>query len=109
MHFEKETLRFEFLEQSRIVTDTGCLTPCSYTEYKLATEPLKYRWENLTLNIKLTGAKVLKRTEQMLYPTTSFVSEFGGALGLFLGISFMTIWDALDVLVQYCLKYNGKT
>ena len=29
--------------------------------------------------------------EVLLYPFTSFVAEFGGALGLFLGFSFMTI------------------
>ena len=32
-------------------------------------------------------------TEQLIYPVTSLIAEFGGALGLFLGVSFMSIWD----------------
>ena len=31
--------------------------------------------------------------EVLLYPITSLVAEFGGTLGLFLGFSFMTLWD----------------
>ena len=28
-----------------------------------------------------------------MYPWASFVSEFGGALGLFVGFSFVMFWD----------------
>ena len=38
-------------------------------------------------------------TEELIYPWQSFLAEFGGALGLFLGFSFMTIWDSLHSLV----------
>ena len=33
------------------------------------------------------------RKEQLIYPLTSLVAEFGGTLGLFLGFSFLTLWD----------------
>ena len=33
-------------------------------------------------------------SEQPLYGWISFIAEFGGALSLFLGVSFMMIWDA---------------
>ena len=33
--------------------------------------------------------------EVLVYPFQSFLAEFGGALGLFLGFSFMTIWDGM--------------
>ena len=38
-------------------------------------------------------------TEELIYPWQSFVAEFGGALGLFLGLSFMTIWDSLHTVL----------
>ena len=38
-------------------------------------------------------------TEELIYPWQSFVAEFGGALGLFLGFSFMTIWDSLHTVL----------
>ena len=31
--------------------------------------------------------------EELLYPSSTMVAEVGGTLGLFLGVSFMTIWD----------------
>ena len=41
----------------------------------------------------LANKKVRRRTEVVMYPWVSFVSEFGGALGLFVGFSFMMFWD----------------
>ena len=33
--------------------------------------------------------------EVLVFPFQSFLAEFGGALGLFLGFSLMTIWDGM--------------
>jgi len=57
--------------------------------------------------------------ETLIFPLASLVAEFGGTLGLFLGFSFITLWDglchlstALDVwtnLRHFCNKvYNTK-
>ena len=35
-------------------------------------------------------------TEELIYTWQSFVAEFGGALGLFLGFSLMTVWDIVS-------------
>ena len=40
-------------------------------------------------------------TEELIYPWQSLVAEFGGALGLFLGFSFMTIWDSIGELRSF--------
>ena len=40
------------------------------------------------------------REEEYVYPLDSFIAEFGGALGLFLGFSFLMIWD----LIQFGLE-----
>ena len=52
-----------------------------------------------------TNSLTLKE-EAFLYPFTSFLAEFGGSLGLFLGISFLTIWDALLKLFSYILQFK---
>ena len=35
----------------------------------------------------------------LIYPWTALVADMGGTLGLFLGFSFMTIWDGAETLV----------
>jgi hypothetical protein len=121
LHFEKEYQEFYHFQEDVILKYTGCLPPCSYTEYKLSAEPLKYQfdyklstdpvkrqWKGTNLSVKFSSKKALERTEELLYPWESFVSEFGGALGLFLGFSFMMIWDVLSLLFQRCLKSKLK-
>ena len=39
--------------------------------------------------------------EELLYPKSTMVAEVGGTLGLFLGISFMTIWDGAVMMKEY--------
>ena len=81
-------------ESDGIENMTDCKTPCTYNEFKfLFSSP-----EIMTSPpfASLHGFSVASRKTQMeeevlLYPFTSFVAEFGGALGLFLGFSFMTI------------------
>ena len=60
------------------------------------------------LVLRLSESKVEKRTEKVIYPIESFISEFGGAMGLFLGFSFMMIWDVIVFSISYCLTVNKK-
>ena len=43
-------------------------------------------------------------TEVLLYPFTSLLAEFGGTLGLFLGFSFITIWDGIQATLLWLNK-----
>ena len=45
------------------------------------------------LYIIMASTDVLEKHEELIYPFLSFVAEFGGSLGLFLGFSFMTVFD----------------
>ena len=44
------------------------------------------------------SSDVRVETETYVYPLMSFVSEFGGGLGLFLGFSFLTFWDGFQYI-----------
>ena len=48
------------------------------------------------LGFVMAAKRFKKRKEVEVYPFQSFVSEFGGALGLFLGFSFMMLWDLIE-------------
>ena len=52
---------------------------------------------------------VLVETESLLYSIESLVAEFGGTLGLFLGFSFMALWDGLEVMVKILEKLTNKS
>ena len=93
------------MKHSQLIAHTKCLTPCSYADYQLATDPLKYNFgEEKVLGISFSQSHATERTEQLLYPLESFISEFGGALGLFLGFSFLMIWDAVEVALKLFLN-----
>ena len=47
---------------------------------------------------------MLVEEEVFVYGFVSFVSEFGGSLGLFLGWSFMTVWDLAEALLEKIRK-----
>ena len=41
-----------------------------------------------------------------MYPPVSFVAEFGGSLGLFVGFSFLTIWDCIVYMASRFKSIN---
>ena len=96
-----EALRVTGLED--ITKMTGCRKPCSYLKYQfLRREPSILQSEHYAFSLWAVSNKTTIRTEQLIYPLTSLVAEFGGTLGLFLGISFITLWDNMTYLRQMC-------
>ena len=60
--------------------------------------------KNKTSERRPTIQSIQVETEELIYPWQSFLAEFGGALGLFLGFSFMTIWDSLHSVVGFTVS-----
>ena len=58
---------------------------------------------DFAFGINFVSTDVRIEREVAIYPLLSFVSELGGSLGLFLGFSFLAIWDLIDYLI---LKYD---
>ena len=45
--------------------------------------------------------------EYLIYPWDSLVADFGGTLGLFVGFSFVMLWDIVEYLITLaCQKMN---
>ena len=90
-------LRFADLED--ITEMTGCMKPCTYNMYQFGRkEPSMIEFDSFSFSFWAASTKTIIRTEQLIYPLTSLVAEFGGTLGLFLGVSFITLWDNLPFL-----------
>ena len=89
----------------------GCKKPCNYQEYKLigdkAPTTLKKKGF-LTFGLWAIDDDIYVETEALLYPGTSLVAEIGGTLGLFIGFSFMILWDAIVRGVNLIKKIIGR-
>ena len=79
----------------KIVQVTGCKKPCQYKEYKFVESSPKVISSRSVLGFWAASHTTQVEEEVLLYPFTSLVAEFGGSLGLFLGFSFMTIWQEI--------------
>ena len=104
--FEKEMYDInDNWEKSVLVEYTGCLTPCHYTQYTLANDPTtSYNSKYINLEMILSSTDILSRHEKRMYSFESFVAEFGGSLGLFLGFSFIMVWDGIQSCVHALWK-----
>ena len=98
-------------EQELIIQKTGCLKPCNFKEYLSAGITRKLKNLNYVdlkgkycLNFVLASTVLDRKTESYVYPGISFVSEIGGSLGLFVGFSFLTIYDWLDQIFANILS-----
>ena len=76
---------------------TNCIKPCKYKEYKVVGENRQTTLQSQDFSFSLWA--ISKNTEvkreELIYPFSSFLAEFGGILGLFLGFSFMSLWDQI--------------
>ena len=53
------------------------------------------------LILKNTSPYLLVETEALVYTVESLVAEFGGTLGLFVGFSFMNLWDIVEFALGF--------
>ena len=96
-------MKYEELEV--IQTMTGCGKPCSYLEYKFQggkiPSSFKSADDEFVFSLLAQTRYTSVEREELLYPKSTFVAEVGGSLGLFLGFSFITIWDGAVKAKEY--------
>jgi hypothetical protein len=85
-----------------ITTRTGCQKPCKYMEYVVVNGPLVNAFSSpefhLSLEVWMITTDITVKTEQLILTPANLVAQIGGTLSLFLGISFMTLWDGITKL-----------
>ena len=97
-----------FYSLEQIIQTTECIPPCTYQEYKIVSDPEQF---NLNINntklfyLAFADNKLFIQKEMELYSLISLVSDIGGALGLFLGLSFVMVWDGAEAIIRIMLKY----
>ena len=76
--------------------------PCTYNEFKMI-ENRQGWYTAFGVGFSLGTTEISIEEEQWVYPEMSFLAEFGGALGMFLGFSFIMIWD---FVTYWLLKFD---
>ena len=93
---------------SQIVKLTGCKRPCSYKEYKIVNTKeftqIADPEDQVLVCLWAVSPFTQVEEEALVYSFESFIAEFGGSLGLFLGVSFMTIWDGVKGVFLWTMK-----
>ena len=86
------------MDQAYLEAQTGCLFPCTYNQYRLmATDLTELNQFGATLVYGSLSTIVLR--EYLIYPFESLVADFGGTLGLFVGFSFVMLWDVVQFFI----------
>ena len=102
--YEREFLLLSQVEEREVLQATNCLPPCQYSEFKLV-QNNKGFYAYYGMNLAYATTEIVTETEDWVYPGLSFIAEFGGALGLFVGVSFYTFWDIMEwIIKKYCSK-----
>ena len=87
-----------------MIRETGCSLPCRYREFKLVGAPKQLDPNAFGFDLSYAKTEIVEEEEILIYGIVSFVSEFGEALGLFLGFSFFSIWDIFYVVIVATYK-----
>ena len=58
------------------------------------------------IGMMFPSTEITLEEEEYVYPFISFVAEFGGALGMFLGFSFLMVLDFLYFGIITLCKYR---
>ena len=86
-----------------IMKYTGCNKPGCYKEYKIAGEDKLMVGSGLYN--QFSNEIFAVKEEIFIYNSVSLISDIGGALGLFLGFSFLMIWDAAEMIIKKIILY----
>ena len=97
-------------DMSKITRITGCKNPCIYKEYNFVNTNLKelsyytFQKDQIAFCLWAVSQNTYVEEEVLVYSFESLNAELGGSLGLFLGFSFMTIWDGFKDFVTWMMN-----
>ena len=96
--FETEHSKIAVMDQDYLEARTGCLFPCTYDEYRVVSTDLR-NLNSFGMVVTYGSLSTTILREYFIYPFDSLVSDFGGTLGLFVGFSFVMLWDVVQFFI----------
>ena len=71
--------------------------------FQITEEPLAWTYEEVDATkiwLAFSSLKVMVNKQMWSYSASSFVADYGGILGLFVGFNFLMIWDFAILMKQ---------
>ena len=98
---------------SRLIKRTGCRPKCNIINYSIETkrrnEALDNNWTSQVF-IQPKSSIQQYQEEYLTYDTNDLISSIGGYLGLFLGWSLLTLFEAVRIVFRLCkIEKPSKT
>ena len=103
--------KIRWADLNTIVKLTQCMKPCKYKKYSFLGDrkPSLFKSDYVAFSLWAVSENTRVATEQLVYPISSLIAEFGGCLSLFLGVSFVTLWDNFRLCpVVYRIVFNQE-
>ena len=96
-------------ESEEVTNVTGCLKPCHFKKYIFLGDPSpsSFKSEHFVFSLWAVSSKTKVEKEELIYPMSTLVAEFGGTLGLFLGFSFISVLHNFNLLKRF-VTYFGQ-
>ena len=105
-HFMEKYTELALMELQDVVKYTECPVPCNYRAIKAIDKPETFPntiefVEYGVYGFTLVSTDIQVYTEEYIYSFAGLVSDIGGALGLFIGFSFIMFWDWILYSVNF--------
>ena len=94
------------MERKDVITMTRCEVPCTYRKYTVLTDLMKGLGVGFGVGVVFPSTEITLEEEDYVYPLLSFVAELGGALGMFLGFSFLMALNFLHNIILTTIRYR---
>ena len=56
------------------------------------------------INVLMVSRRLQRTVETLLYTRTQLISEIGGQLGVWIGVSFITLIEVIELVIELCNK-----
>ena len=105
--------KFSSKGMKKIQELSGCKRNCRFRnfykfhEQQMTDKEMDDRNE-IWLNIILSKSMLKIKTETLMFPLRSLIADLGGTLGLFLGFSFVMIWDGFEAMIIFSKHHYAK-
>ena len=107
---------FQTADDNEIYAITGCLSACEKDKFILSVDPVEKVTNKHSSNCEFhISFKIMKQSygeeeQYVIYDTDSFFADLGGYMGLLLGCSLISLYNALEALLKrlFCTSHGGE-